>query len=69
MTAQALEAVLSVNRLSTYRNYVLQELGNDDLDRALQLYAWNAQISSAYLLPLHLYEVILRYAIADAIAL
>lgn len=69
MTAQALEAVLSVNRLSTYRNYVLQELGNDDLDRALQLYAWNAQISSAYLLPLHLYEVILRNAIADAIAL
>lgn len=39
MTAQALEAVLSVKRLSTYRNYVLQELGSDDLDKALQLYA------------------------------
>lgn len=69
MTALALETVLSVNRISTYRNYVLQEQGNDDLDKALQLYAWNAQVSSAYLLPLHLYEVILRNAIADAIAL
>lgn len=69
MTAQALEAVLSVNRLSTYRNYVLQEFGSDDLDKALQLYAWNAQTSSAYLLPLHLYEVILRNAIADALSL
>lgn len=30
---------------------------------------WNAQASSAYLLPLHLYEVILRNAIADALSL
>ncbi len=69
MTALALETVLSPSRLSTYRFYVTQTIGNDDIDKALELYAWNAKTSSAYLLPLHIYEVILRNAIADAIAL
>jgi hypothetical protein len=69
MTALALEAVLSKSRLSTYRSYVTQTIGNDDLDKALELYAWNAKTSSAYLLPLHIYEVVLRNAIADAISL
>mgnify|MGYP000101834819 CR=1 FL=1 len=69
MTALALEAVLSKSRLSTYRSYVTQTIGNDDLNKALELYAWNAKASSAYLLPLHIYEVVLRNAIADAITL
>ena len=48
MTALALEAVLSKSRLSTYRSYVTQTIGNDDLNKALELYAWNAKASSAY---------------------
>lgn len=35
---------------------------------ALALYAWNAQVSAALMAPLHLCEVVVRNAAADAIA-
>ncbi|MDD3443745.1 MAG: hypothetical protein PHW89_10870 [Sulfurimonas denitrificans] len=37
------------------------------LDRALQLYAWNAQISAAFMHPLHICEVVVRNGVANAI--
>ncbi|WP_369326155.1 hypothetical protein AB6N01_16040 [Alcaligenes nematophilus] len=41
--------------------------GDDDAS-ALDLYIWNAQISGALLAPLHICEVVIRNAIADALA-
>ena len=37
-----------------------------DADAALALYAWNAQICGALLPPLHICEVVVRNAVADA---
>lgn len=34
---------------------------------ALELYAWNALVSAALLMPLHICEVVLRNAVADAL--
>lgn len=38
-------------------------------DEAVNLYEWNAELASALLLPLHLFEVVLRNAIHEALAL
>lgn len=38
-------------------------------DKALELYEWNAEVSSALLLPMHYFEVILRNAVHEAISL
>lgn len=54
---------LSVPRMSTYQASV----SGADLSSALALYGWNAQVSAALLLPLHVCEVVLRNAIADAL--
>lgn len=35
---------------------------------AIELYDWNAQVSAAFLAPLHLCEVVIRNAVSDAIA-
>ena len=67
MTDSQLEQVkqtLSTDRLSTYENAVNATKSSY---YALDLYAWNAQISSAMLLPLHLVEVVIRNAVADAL--
>jgi hypothetical protein len=39
-----------------------------DLERALQLYGWNARASSALLLPAHFAEVVTRNAVSDVLA-
>jgi hypothetical protein len=57
-----LPGVLSAPRFATY----LQATGHDRR-LALELYAWNLEISSALLVPLHVYEVAIRNAIADGI--
>lgn len=54
--------VLSAPRFATYLRYA-----DNDRTRALNLYQWNLQVSSALLVPLHVLEVALRNAIVDAI--
>lgn len=64
-----IEKSLSTNRVKTFRDYVVAKIGTDNLATAMELYAWNASVSSALLLPLHIYEVTLRNAVAEAISL
>lgn len=62
---EAIKNALSAARVGTY------EAATDvipPLSRALTLYAWNAQVAAAMLAPLHLCEVVIRNAVADAIA-
>lgn len=62
---------LSHNRIGTYENLKgLNGHGQNlpiGLSKALELYAWNAQTSSAFLVPLHICEVVIRNAIAEAL--
>jgi len=62
---QAVREALSAARLATYEGATGGK-GDDDLS-ALMLYAWNAQVSGALLAPLHLCEVVVRNAVANAI--
>jgi hypothetical protein len=54
-------ATLSTPRYATY----LAACNNDN-SAALRLYGWNARVSSAFLLPLHLFEICIRNAVANA---
>ena len=65
----SIERSLSISRLSTYRNAVRSILGEDCLETAIELYEWNALLSSTFLVPLHIYEVTLRNAINEALTL
>ena len=58
----AIPSVLSQPRFATY----LAVANNNPLN-AMRLYHWNAQISSAFLFPLHIFEICIRNAAADAI--
>src|SRR5690554_2789998 len=40
---------------------------SDDDPSALNLYVWNAQLSGAFMAPLHICEVVVRNAISDAL--
>lgn len=62
---QAVRESLSAARLATYEKATGRK-GDDDLC-ALTLYAWNAQVSGALLAPLHLCEVVVRNAVANAL--
>jgi hypothetical protein len=62
---QAVKAALSTARMSTYDTAA--NIAGDDDPKALTLYAWNAQISGAFLAPLHVCEVVIRNAISEAI--
>lgn len=66
MSSIQIKKSLSGARLSTYENITLngQKLSTD---QALKLYAWNAQISAAFFVPLHLCEVVIRNAVAEAL--
>lgn len=61
--------MLSAARMSTY------EIVNDASGKqippalALELYAWNAQVSAALLAPLHICEVVTRNAVAEVLEL
>jgi hypothetical protein len=58
---------LSIARISTYEN-VKDNLGDKiTVELALDLYAWNAQVSAALLAPLHICEVVTRNAVADVL--
>jgi hypothetical protein len=57
----AIPVVLSTPRFNTFL-----EARNNNVLKALQLYHWNAQISSALLYPLHIFEICIRNAVANA---
>jgi hypothetical protein len=52
--------------LSTPRFRTFLAARNNNVLKALQLYHWNAQISSAFLYPLHVFEICIRNAVANA---
>lgn len=67
----AVKDALSANRMGTYeqakgvtRAGLTRPL---PLDKALELYAWNAQISAAFMHPLHICEVVVRNGVSNAI--
>ncbi len=64
ITAQmtAVATALSTPRLSRFMSACA-----NDRARALELYRWNAQISAAFMVPMHICEVVLRNAIVGAI--
>jgi len=53
--------MLSLPRFNSYQNSSIS------IEGALKLYQWNIELSSAYLVPLHFYEVILRNCVSNAI--
>ncbi|WP_298924532.1 hypothetical protein [uncultured Ramlibacter sp.] len=61
---QAIKNALSAPRVGTYE---AATAAMPNLPGALALYAWNAQISAAFMAPLHLCEVVLRNAVNDAL--
>jgi hypothetical protein len=64
---QAIRKALSVARMSTY-DAVKDRTGQLlNEQQALALYAWNAQVSAAFLVPLHICEVVVRNAVAEVI--
>jgi hypothetical protein len=63
---QEIQRVLSPCRIATY---VAATGSKQDSDpAALNLYIWNAQVSGAFLTPLHICEVALRNAVDDALS-
>lgn len=61
----AVTVVISSPRISTYENATGGK--KPDSLEALDLYAWNADVSGALLIPLHICEVAIRNAVAEAI--
>lgn len=64
-TIGAVKSALSAPRMSTYES-AANVRSPEDLG-ALLLYAWNAEVSGALLAPLHICEVVIRNAVADAV--
>ena len=64
---QAIKNTLSHPRIATYERAVTSQSSQSDRKLPLQLYMWNAQLSGAFLVPLHICEVIIRNAIAQTI--
>ena len=62
---QAIKNALSAARMSTYEA-AIGTVADNDL-AALELYAWNAQVSGALLTPLHICEVVVRNAVSDVL--
>lgn len=65
VTIDSVRAALSVARIATYE--MAAGVKKDDDPSALVLYAWNAEVSGALLAPLHVCEVVIRNAVADAL--
>lgn len=60
--SQAIHLALSHARLSTY-DAAVSQAGKS----ALELYAWNSQVSAALFTPLQMCEVVIRNAVSDAL--
>lgn len=63
--ACAVKSALSPARMSTYESKALS--AGYDAAAGLTLYAWNARVSGTLLVPLHICEVVIRNAVADAL--
>lgn len=61
----AVRQALSPERMGTYEDAVGASACDSPL--ALALYAWNAAVSGAFLVPLHVCEVLVRNAVSDAL--
>lgn len=61
----AIRSALSGTRLSTYETIAGSTASGDS--QAVALYAWNAQISAAFMVPLHICEVTVRNAVSEAL--
>ena len=64
-TINAVRAALSAARMGTFE--AAAGVQSDDDPAALLLYAWNAEVSGAFLAPLHVCEVVIRNAVSDAL--
>lgn len=70
----AIQAALSVPRLGTYLTATTPTHPHPApasaqlLQSAISLYGWNATVSSAFLHPLHICEVVIRNAVSDALS-
>lgn len=62
---QSVTKALSSPRMSTYFNARPQKSSNDIT--ALELYAWNAEVSGCFLTPLHICEVVIRNAVSEVL--
>lgn len=62
---QEIKSSLSIARIKTYENAFPQD--QNQLEKAIELYAWNASVSAEFLGPLHICEVVIRNAVAEAI--
>lgn len=62
--AETVKCALSPARMATYE--AIASAAGHDTHAALRLYAWNAHICGALLPPLHICEVVMRNAVADA---
>jgi hypothetical protein len=60
-----IRAVLSAARLGRYE--AAAGVTAPDDPRAVELYAWHAQVSAALLAPLHICEVVVRNAVSEAL--
>lgn len=58
---------LSAARIGTYEIAATVVPNLPVLADALALYAWNAQVSAAFMVPLHICEVAIRNAVSDAL--
>ena len=67
MPSNSIKTSLSSSRVSTYVNFVGGVASSKRTKQALNLYMWNAQVSAAFLIPLHLCEVVTRNAISDVL--
>lgn len=54
--------IISAPRFATYLQYCC-----NDRTKALKLYQWNLQLSSAFVIPIHLLEVSIRNAVVEAL--
>ena len=61
----AVRLALSPPRLSTYLHALRDR--PPSLDRALELYVWNAQLSAALMTPISVCEVVIRNAVDDGL--
>ena len=66
-TVRAVRNALSAARMATYEA-AAAVAGDEDL-AALELYAWNAQVSATMLAPLHVCEVVVRNAVSEALGM
>ncbi|EIA4658306.1 hypothetical protein SDD15_004484 [Salmonella enterica] len=67
MPSNSIKASLSAARVGTYETYVGGHAGVDQTKKALNLYMWNAQVSAAFLVPLHICEVVTRNALSEVL--